>query len=104
MLITFSTLQDSDIEIKGPVVVTIVRTANLGKDLFSNLRGFIGGKMTHYESLIQTATEEAIEQLKVKAKQKNYHGVMTVKLYSPTVVVGGVEIIACGDGWIKTPK
>jgi uncharacterized protein YbjQ (UPF0145 family) len=55
--------------------------------------------MKHYEKLISRALDEALAELENKAKEKNYDGVLGIKISNPMVVDGGVEIIVYGSGY-----
>ncbi|RME50364.1 MAG: hypothetical protein D6790_21325, partial [Caldilineae bacterium] len=49
--------------------------------------------------LIQSAVEQALADLEAKAQARGYDGVIGVKLSHPSVVDGGVEVIAYGNGF-----
>ncbi len=44
-----------DVEIGELLVVVTVYTANIVKDVRENLRNLVGGRLVHYEQLIQSA-------------------------------------------------
>ena len=67
------------------------------KTCFSKYATF-GGRMVHYEGLIQTALDQALADLDAKAKDKGYDGVLGVKISHPSLVDGGVEVIVYGNG------
>jgi uncharacterized protein YbjQ (UPF0145 family) len=99
MLIALDQINNSQIEVGELITVVVVRAANAAKDFLENVKNVTGGKMTHYEGLIQNALQEALKQLEEEAKQKGYDGVVGVKICHPTVVIGGVEIIVYGNGF-----
>jgi uncharacterized protein YbjQ (UPF0145 family) len=100
MLIALDHLHE-DVEIGELLVVTTVYAANVVKDVRENIRNLIGGRMKHYEGLIQSAIEQALADLERKAKDKGYDGVIGVKISHPTVVEGGVEVVVYGNGFRK---
>ena len=81
------------------ITVVNVRAANVVNDIKENIKNLVGGKMKHYETLIQRALDEALGELELKAKAKGYDGVIGVKISNPTVVDGGVEIVIYGNGY-----
>ncbi|MEZ4638870.1 MAG: heavy metal-binding domain-containing protein [Caldilineaceae bacterium] len=83
------------------LVAVTVCTGECGEGCAENIRNLIGGRMTHYEALIQTAVEQALADLDRKAKDKGYDGVIGVKISHPTVVDGGVEVVVYGNGFRK---
>lgn len=98
MLIALNQLHE-DIEIGELLVVVTVYAANVVRDVRENIRNLIGGRMNHYESMIQTAVEQALVDLDQKAKEKGYDGVVGVKIVHPNVVDGGVEVVVYGNGF-----
>ncbi len=88
-----------DVEIGELLVVVTVYAANIVKDVRENLRNLVGGRMVHYEGLIQTALDQALADLDAKAKDKGYDGVLGVKISHPSLVDGGVEVIVYGNGY-----
>ncbi len=88
-----------DVEIGELLVVVTVYAANIVKDVRENLRNLVGGRMVHYEGLIQTALDQALADLDAKAQDKGYDGVLGVKISHPSLVDGGVEVIVYGNGY-----
>lgn len=99
MLISLDYLSEPNTELGELLTVVVVKAANVAKDIGENIRNLVGGKMNHYENLIQNAVDEALKELDKKAHEKGYDGVIGVKICHPTVVAGGVEIIVYGNGF-----
>ena len=98
MLIAMDMLNE-DIIVGELFTVVVVRAANVVKDIRENIKNLVGGRMRHYENLIEDAIEDALKELENRAKEKNYDGVIGLKISNPTVVDGGVEIIVYGNGY-----
>lgn len=101
-LISLDTLPYADAEVGEFLVVTVVKAANVVRDIRENIRNLTGGRMQHYERLVQQAVDEAIDELGEKALARDYDGVVGVKIVHPTVVDGGVEVIVYGNGFKRT--
>ncbi len=101
MLISLDTLPDPNVEIGELLTVVVVRAANVVNDVRENIRNLVGGRMQHYEKLIQDALDTALQELEMKAKALGYDGVVGLKISNPTVVNGGVELIVYGNGFRK---
>ncbi|MEM7531407.1 MAG: heavy metal-binding domain-containing protein [Chloroflexota bacterium] len=99
MLISLDYVQRPDIEVGELITVVVVKAANVVRDIRENLRNLVGGRMTHYESLVQEAIDTALQELDDKAKANGYDGAIGVKISHPMVVDGGVEIIVYGNGY-----
>ncbi len=98
MLYTPETLPQ-DTELGELLTVCTVGAANVVKDIRENVRNLVGGEMKHYEVLIDKTLERALKKLERKATERGYDGVLGVKIVSPKVVEGGVEIIVYGNGF-----
>ena len=99
MLISLDHLQEPEIEVGELLTVVIVNSANVIKDIQSNVKDMLGGRMKHYEKMIQDAVDIALKELEQKAKNAGYDGVIGVKIISPTVVTGGAEVVVYGNGF-----
>lgn len=94
----------TDVEVGEFFVTVVVRAANVVSDIRENIRNLVGGRMTHYEGMIQRAVEEAIDETKRKAREAGYDGVMGLKIAHPSVVDGGVELIVYANGFRFLPS
>jgi uncharacterized protein YbjQ (UPF0145 family) len=87
------------IRVGSMVHASAVSAANIARDIRENIRNLTGGKMQHYERLIDQTVTRAFEQLEQKATEAGYDGVVGVTLSHPVVVEGGVEVIVYGNGF-----
>ena len=94
----------SDAEVGELLFVVVVYAANIVRDVRENIRNLVGGRMSHYESLIEKAIEQGLSDLEQKAADRGYDGVLGVKFSHPLVVDGGVEVIIYGNGYRIAPK
>ncbi len=99
MLFSLEQLPKKNIEQGELITVCAVSAANVVKDIHSNIRNLIGGKMEHYEKLIESTLDRAFDKLAKKAREKGYDGIIGVKISHPVVVDGGVEVVVYGNGF-----
>ena len=99
MLISLDQVHKQDVEIGELLTVVVVAAANVIKDIRENIRNLVGGRMTHYEKMIDDAVNQALQDLEQKAKDRGYDGVVGVKIANPTVVEGALEGIVYGNGF-----
>jgi uncharacterized protein YbjQ (UPF0145 family) len=99
LLMSLDTPPETDIEVGDFLVVVVVKAANVVRDIRENIRNLTGGRMQHYERLIQDAVEEAVAELGEKAQDRGYDGVLGLKISHPMVVDGSVEVIVYGNGF-----
>lgn len=99
MLISLDHIHNSDVELGELLTAVVVMAANVVRDIRENIRNLIGGRMTHYERLIDEAVSTALKDLEAKAQAKGYDGVIGVKITNLKVVEGGVEVVVYGNGF-----
>jgi uncharacterized protein YbjQ (UPF0145 family) len=87
------------IEVGELLMVVAVKAANVVKDIRENIRNLVGGRMPHYEQLIEEAVQTALDDLAHKAQMRGYDGVVGVKISHPSLVDGGVEVVVYGNGF-----
>jgi uncharacterized protein YbjQ (UPF0145 family) len=68
-------------------------------DIRENIRNLVGGRMNHYERLMDMAVQTALDELARKAHERGYAGVIGVKISHPSLVDGGVEVVVYGNGF-----
>ena len=84
----------------GELLTTVnVSAANVVRDIRENIRNLVGGRMTHYEALVQEAVDRALADLEAKAAARGYDGVLGVRIVHPNVAEGGVEVVVYGNGF-----
>ena len=81
------------------IAVTAVEAANIIRDFRERITNTFGGRMKQYENLTERAIDRAMEKLDLKAKDAGYDGVVAVRLSHPSLVEGGVEVVAYGTGF-----
>lgn len=87
------------IEVGELMTVVTVMAANVVKDIRENIRNLVGGRMNHYERLVEMAVQAALDDLARKAQERGYDGVIGVKISHPSLVDGGVEVVVYGNGF-----
>ncbi len=87
------------IEVGEMLMVVTVMAANVVNDIRENIRNLVGGRMSHYEKLVEAAVQAAFDDLARKAQERGYAGVIGVKISHPSLVDGGVEVVAYGNGF-----
>jgi uncharacterized protein YbjQ (UPF0145 family) len=87
------------IEVGELLMVVTVMAANVVNDIRENIRNLVGGRMNHYEKLVEMAVQTALDDLARKAQDRGYDGVVGVKISHPELVDGGVEVVVYGNGF-----
>ena len=76
--------------------VTHIHASNVLRDIKENIRNIVGGRMQHYEGLINGTTEMALDKMRLKLKNEGWDGALSVRISHPNVVDGGCEVLVYG--------
>jgi uncharacterized protein YbjQ (UPF0145 family) len=94
----------SQYEVLGIVKGSVVRAANVVKDVVSNLKNLTGGELTHYSKLIDMAVNDAMEKMIESAEKIGADEIIGVRISTTSVTQGGAEIIVYGTAVKKLDK
>ena len=89
----------SPYEVGELLTVVTVMAANVVRDIRENVRNLVGGRMGHYERLVDGAVQTALDELAQRAHERGYDGVVGLKISHPNLVDGGVEVVVYGNGF-----
>jgi uncharacterized protein YbjQ (UPF0145 family) len=64
------------IEVGELLMVVTVMAANVVNDIRENIRNLVGGRMSHYERLVEMAVQGALDDLARKAQARGFDGVL----------------------------
>lgn len=90
--------------VSGSVVISV----DFFKRFVANLRNFIGGRVSAYESLLERARREAILRMKAEARARGATSVWNIRLETASISknaaqgIGAVEVVAYGTA--VTPR
>lgn len=85
----------------------------IGQDYFkliaASLRGFFGGRLSNYESIVDRARKEAILRMKAEARRLGSEIIFNVKIETSSISKGGrqnkansIEVLAYGTAFIDS--
>ena len=75
------------------VHVVGVSASNVVRDLRENIANLLGGKMRHYEALLQKTHDDARARLVDRLQSDGWDGAYGVRYSHPNVVQGGCEVV-----------
>jgi uncharacterized protein YbjQ (UPF0145 family) len=98
-LFTVDRLTDREIKEGELIWSCAVNAANILRDVREMITNTFGGRMSRYERVIEQTIQRALDDLDAAAKAKGYDGCLGVRISHPTIVHGGVEVVAYGTGF-----
>ncbi|MEW6467292.1 MAG: YbjQ family protein [Bacteroidota bacterium] len=94
LLTTTSTVEGKKIrEYKGLVSGETIIGANIIKDFFAGIRDIVGGRSGAYEEVLKEAKDQAINEMKEKARQLGANAIIGIDLDYETVGQGSMLMV-----------
>lgn len=98
-IVTSDGIDDAEI-VRGEIVHAVaISGANIIRDMREAIVNTIGGHMTKYEALLDATIQRALDNLKKRAAEQGYDGVLAVRLTHPMITSGAIEVVAAGTGF-----
>jgi len=84
----------------GVVTAEVVYGSNALRDFFAGIRDIIGGRTNSYEEVFQKGQQEAIEELKKRARDLGADAVVGIELDTGTINIDdrGALLLITGTG------
>jgi uncharacterized protein YbjQ (UPF0145 family) len=95
MLMTTTDIK-TDYEVKGLVKGTSIKAKHLGKDILAFLRMLVGGNVVEYAELLESAREQATEDMIRDAEALGANAIIGVRFSTSQIAQGVAEIIVYG--------
>ena len=96
ILVNTETISDRKLEMLGLVKGSTVQSRHLGKDLMSGLKTLVGGELSSYAEMLNSARALATKRMVDEAKQLGADGVVNIRYSSSSVMQGAAEVIVYG--------
>jgi len=87
------------VELCGLVTVSHVLATNILRDVREHITNLLGGTMTRYESLLDSALATATLRFRQRLADAGHDGAVGVRIAHPSIVAGGAEIVIYGTGF-----
>jgi uncharacterized protein YbjQ (UPF0145 family) len=88
----------------GLVRGNTIRARHLGKDILAGLKGLVGGEIEEYTKMIAEAREQALDRMRVEARQLGANAIMNVRFSTSYVMGSASEILAYGNAVLIEPE
>ena len=80
----------------GIVAGSIVKSRNVGSDIFAGLKSIVGGELMGYSKLLQRARDDAYSRMIADAKSKGANAIISFRFQTSTIAKGASEVVAYG--------
>ena len=96
MIVNTETISGRQLETLGMVKGSTIQAKHVGKDIMSGLKGLVGGELTAYADMMNTARAKATKLMVEEAQQMGADAVVNVRYTSAAVMQGAAEILVYG--------
>lgn len=84
------------VEALGIVKGTVVQSKNIGRDFMAGMKTIVGGEITGYTEMLNTARSIATKRMVDDANNLGADAIINIRYGSSAVMSGAAEVIAYG--------
>ena len=96
LITTTETIQGKKYETLGLVKGNTIQSVHLGKDIMNSFKTIVGGELTSYNEMMNTARDLAVQRMIGDAQAMGADAIICTRFSSATVAQGAAEIMAYG--------
>lgn len=96
LITTTETIQGKKYETLGLVKGNTIQSVHLGKDIMNSFKTIVGGELTSYNEMMNTARDLAVQRMIGDAQAMGADAIICARFSSATVAQGAAEIMAYG--------
>jgi len=83
-------------EVKGLVRGSTIQSKHIGKDFMAGLKTIVGGEITAYTEMLESARKVAIDRMTKDAQQLGANAIVNVRFATSAIMQGSAELLAYG--------
>ena len=91
------------VRVIGLVSASSARARGLGRDITAGIRNILGGSVVEYKELLEATRDEALRELREKAKKMGANAVVGVRLTTSMIAQGVAEVVWYGTAVVVEP-
>lgn len=80
----------------GLVSGSTVRAKHAGQDILASLKNIFGGELKSYTDLLCDSRDEAIDRMKLQARQLGANAIVNIRFSTSSIAAGAAEIYVYG--------
>ena len=96
LITTTETIQGKKYETLGLVKGNTIQSVHLGKDIMNSFKTIVGGELTSYNEMMNTARDLAVQRMISDAQAMGADAIICARCSSATVAQGAAVIMAYG--------
>ncbi len=96
ILVNTDYISGKNFEMLGLVKGSTIQTKNIGRDITQSFKTLVGGELTAYTDMMNTARALASKRMVAEAEALGADAVVNVRYASSAVMAGAAEVMAYG--------
>ena len=96
ILVNTDYIPGKEFEMLGIVKGSTIQSKNIGRDITQGLKTLIGGELTAYNDMMNSARALATKRMVAEAEEMGADAVVNIRYASATVMTGAAEVMAYG--------
>ena len=96
ILVNTDYIGGKELEMLGLVKGSTIQTKNIGRDITQGLKTLVGGELTAYNEMMNSARALATKRMVAEAEKLGADAIVNVRYASSAVMSGAAEVIAYG--------
>ena len=91
------------VRVIGLVSASSARARGLGRDITASIRNILGGSVVEYKELLESTRDEALRELREKARRMGANAIVGVRLTTSMIAQGVAEVVWYGTAVVVEP-
>lgn len=96
VLVTTDFISGKNIETISLVKGSTIQTVHMGKDIAASFKTLVGGELTSYNEMMNTARTLATERIIAEAVQLGADGIVSIRYATSSIMQTAAEVIVYG--------
>lgn len=96
ILVNTDYYNDKNLEMLGLVKGSTIQSKNIGRDITQGFKTLVGGELTAYNDMMNTARALATKRMVAEAQGLGADAVINIRYSSSAIMQGAAEVIAYG--------
>ncbi len=92
------------VRVLGLVSASSARARGAGRDIVASIRNLIGGEVVEYKELMESARDDALQELKKRARSLGANAVVGVRMATSMITAGVAEVVWYGTAVVVEPE
>ncbi len=96
ILVNTDYITGKELEMLGLVKGSTIQSKNIGRDITQSFKTLVGGELTAYNDMMNTARALATKRMVQEAESLGADGIVNIRYASASVMTGAAEVMAYG--------